>query len=492
MVMIIRKPLVNLVEQNCDNLFSGECIGTNVNVGRLKRESKATVIYQYPYEFEYQNAGLCWIQAGMPCDYFEKYILPLYPELIDEYNKLDAIEEVSEFCNCGREIGINNERKCMAEKITKQEEGEIKELVESALSHGTDDITGSKLEDVLSEMIMPFHEFETLDLPERMMLLSPWIQESDIILISGAPGVGKTWFSMEICSAIQNGRAAMVDLWKVENPVKCLYCDGESHWDDIKRMGAFIGLGDTQILSKTYLENHDVNPSLNLDTVKVRDIIYDYIIENEIKFVVLDNLFSLWAGIDLDNAKEWHESNQWLLKLRSKSVCAALLHHTNKVGGQMGTASKLFNINTALILNKTPSKGRNNKVEEIVSFRIKVEKQRAKGTGLDAYTFTCNDGAWSYTDKKEGTVGSAEDSKAQLILPLLLDDKIEKQKEIAEFVGCNPSYISQIKNEHKDLFESDSKPNSKGQDLLKKNREMLQSFYKKEGIGEKVIFKSKG
>ena len=83
-------------------------------------------------------------------------------------------------------------------------------------------------------------------------------------------------------------------------------------------------------------------------------------------------------------------------------------------------------------------------------------------------------------------------SKAQLIGLLLLDDKIEKQKEIAEFVGCNPSYISQIKNEHKDLFESDSKPNSKGQDLLKKNREMLQSFYKKEGIGEKVIFKSKG
>ena len=346
-------------------------------------------------------------------------------------------------------------------------------------------IISLKLEDVLSEMIMPFHKFETLDLPERKMLLSPWIQEADIILISGAPGVGKTWFSMEICSAIQNGGDAMAGLWKVENSVKCLYCEGESHWDDIKRMGKFIGLGDTQILSRTYLENQDVNPSLNLDTVGVRDIIYDYIIENEIKFVVLDNLFSLWAGIDLDNAKEWHESNQWLLKLRSKGVCVVLDHHTNKSGGQMGTASKLFNINTALILRETSIK-RNSEGERIVSFRVKVEKQRAKGTGLlDAYTFTCDDGVWSYTDKKKGSSGSANGSKAQLIGLLLLDDKIEKQAEIAELVGCDPSYISQEKKKYKQFLKTNGKPNDKGLDLLKKKRKMLQSFYKQNGLKKK-------
>jgi len=114
MVMIIRKPLVNLVEQNCDYFVSDQCLGTNVNGGRLKRESETTIIYQYPYAFEYQNAGLCWIQAGMPCDYFEKYILPLNSEFIDEYNELVryAIDVGSKFCSCGREIGIN-ERKCV-------------------------------------------------------------------------------------------------------------------------------------------------------------------------------------------------------------------------------------------------------------------------------------------------------------------------------------------------------------------------------------------
>ena len=346
-------------------------------------------------------------------------------------------------------------------------------------------IISLKLEDVLSEMIMPFHKFETLDLPERKMLLSPWIQEADIILISGAPGVGKTWFSMEICSAIQNGGDAMAGLWKVENSVKCLYCEGESHWDDIKRMGKFIGLGETHILSKTFLEYHDVNPTLNPVDSDVRALLYGYITENEIKFVVFDNIFSLWAGIDLDNAKEWHESNQWLLKLRSKGVCVVLDHHTNKSGGQMGTASKLFNINTALILRETSIK-RNSEGERIASFRVKVEKQRAKGTGLlDAYTFTCNDGIWSYTDKKKGSSGSANGSKAQLIGLLLLDDKIEKQAEIAKLVGCDPSYISQEKKKYKQFLKTNGKPNDKGLDLLKKKRKMLQSFYKQNGLKKK-------
>ena len=366
---------------------------------------------------------------------------------------------------------------------TPLDDAEIMRLIKSALTYGTDDITRPKLDGVLSKMILTFNEFENVDLPERQMLLSPWIQESDIILISSDPGVGKTWFSMEICSAIQSGRAAMAGLWNVENSVKSLYCEGESHWDDIKRMGKLTGLGDARILSKSYLEHHDVTPQLNLDTDEVRGLIYDYIIKNEIKFVVLDNLFSLWAGIDLDNATEWHEPNQWLLKLRSKGVCIVLLHHTNKAGKQIGTSSKLFNINTALVLKK--KRQSNSKGEAITSFSIGVDKQRAKGTGLDAYTFACNDGKWSYTDKNGGNADSVEDSKAQLIVPLLLDDKITKQKDIGEFLGCDPSYITQVKNKNKDLFESDGSPNSKGADVLKKNREMLQSFYKKKGLEEK-------
>jgi hypothetical protein len=366
------------------------------------------------------------------------------------------------------------------------DETEVMLLIESALSYGTDDSTRLKLDEVLPDMILPFNDFKKLDLPERKMLLYPWIQESDLILMSGDAGVGKTRLSMEICSAIQNGRDAMNDLWTVENPVKCLYCDGESLWDDIQNMGSFTGLGNTHILSKTYLEYNDVVPSLNLSEPNVRDLLYDYIIKHEFKFVVLDNLFSLWAGIDLDNAKEWNESNQWLLKLRSKGVCVVLIHHTNKQGGQMGTASKLFNLNTALILKKTLPQQKNNNGEEIASFGIKVEKQRAKGTGLEDYTFTCDDGVWSYTKKKKIT-GLNEDSKAFYIVLLLLDNKIQNQAEISKLVRCNPTYVSQVKKytKYKNFFYGDGSSTSDGIEFLKKNRDPLTSFYNQKGLDVK-------
>ena len=76
--------LTTFVEENgcyflsdeCYGSLVGKCIGGDVNGGRLKRESQTAVIYQYPYEFEYKNAGLCWVQEGMLCDYFERFVLP--------------------------------------------------------------------------------------------------------------------------------------------------------------------------------------------------------------------------------------------------------------------------------------------------------------------------------------------------------------------------------------------------------------------------------
>ncbi len=152
----------------------------------------------------------------------------------------------------------------------------------------------------------------------------------------------------------------------------------------------------------------------------------------------------------------------------------------------MGTASKLFNLNTALILKKTFPKQRNHKGEEIVSFSIKVEKQRAKGTGLGDYTFTCEDGTWLYTKKKENT-NLNEDSKSLYIVLLLLDGKIQKQSEISKLVECDSSYVSLVKkgSKYKHLLNTDDTPTDDGQDFLDKNRDTLISFYEQKGLDVK-------
>jgi hypothetical protein len=99
--------LQRFVKDECGNFFSDECIGTNVNGGRLKRSSKTTIIPQYQLEFVYANAGKCWVLEGIPCDYFERQVLPLAKlikndsTLVNEYEKLC---KKPRYCECGAEL----------------------------------------------------------------------------------------------------------------------------------------------------------------------------------------------------------------------------------------------------------------------------------------------------------------------------------------------------------------------------------------------------
>ena len=117
--------LTTFVEENCHYFLSdechgslvGKCIGGDVNGGRLKRESQTAVIYQYPYEFTYPNAGLCWVQEGITCDYFEQAVLPSGNEAIaEEYEECVSDSNIEEqeprFCKCGN-ILSDHERKCI-------------------------------------------------------------------------------------------------------------------------------------------------------------------------------------------------------------------------------------------------------------------------------------------------------------------------------------------------------------------------------------------
>ena len=121
---LIRLILFGLVKQKCCNFVSdkchgslvGKCIGGDVNRGKLKRESQTAVIYQYPYEFEYQNAGRCWVQEGIACDHFGQAILPsgnvAIAEKYEECVSGSNIEEQEHrLCKCGN-ILSDNERKC--------------------------------------------------------------------------------------------------------------------------------------------------------------------------------------------------------------------------------------------------------------------------------------------------------------------------------------------------------------------------------------------
>ena len=119
---LVKQKCCNFVSDECHGSLVGKCIGGDVNGGKLKRESQTAVIYQYPYEFTYPNAGLCWVQEGITCDYFERFVLlgNGNKAIAKEYEKcVSGIKKQKlRFCECGAELakGARYCEKCRKKK----------------------------------------------------------------------------------------------------------------------------------------------------------------------------------------------------------------------------------------------------------------------------------------------------------------------------------------------------------------------------------------
>ena len=292
------------------------------------------------------------------------------------------------------------------------------------------------LEKALSspDLVMPFNEFAALKIPARRFLIYPWLKVGDIVLVSGAPGVGKTHFLMEAAGAASQGRWGMGTLWDCGEHVKCLYIDGELPQADLQERGKLTGLAEGAnciLISKLHLESAGV--SFNLADEKDREMLGRFIVEGGFELVFLDNLFSLFVGIDLKDDKDWGEINNWLLKLRAKGVAVVICHHVTKAGDQYGSRVKEFNITTSLLLKDAKEPG-----EETAAFTIKITKQRELGLNLEGKRYQFDDGEWLI----EEASGGGDYLKKQVAAALVAG---EKQINIAREIGRGRSWISQLK-----------------------------------------------
>jgi len=85
----------------------------------------------------------------------------------------------------------------------------------------------------LSDVIMNDKAFIQADLPVTDCILSPWLNEQSITLISAWRGSGKTWLALSLIYAVSRGIS--FGPWKVVKPVPCLYLEGEMAAQDIQQ-----------------------------------------------------------------------------------------------------------------------------------------------------------------------------------------------------------------------------------------------------------------
>jgi putative DNA primase/helicase len=281
-----------------------------------------------------------------------------------------------------------------------------------------------------------------IEIPPKRVILTPWLYERLIALISGWRGLGKTWYGLSAFDAISRGES--FGPWNTETPVPCLYVDGEMAISDIQERLRLLGYGKQDqrkapliIYSDAYANSLGI-PRANLLNPKWREALKALLLKHQIKLLGLDNISSLAPGIDENKKLDWDPVNQWLLDLRFSGVSTVLFHHTNKTGDQRGTSAREDNIDTSIILLRP----HDYRIEEGARFIVKFKKIRVSMKELKLlqdYEFRLleidNRVEWAWKSAKKKNQGEI----------LRMIDEGMKQEDIASLIGVSKGYVSQVK-----------------------------------------------
>jgi len=285
--------------------------------------------------------------------------------------------------------------------------------------------------------IIAFRDLEKMDLIDRRHRMSPWLLEASLNLISAEAGTGKTFFALEVAGACADGRPAMEGKWECPQRCQVLYVDGEMLPSEIRTRGRLLKLpGCFKLLSKMLYEKGNPSQQLNLASPDVQDWLLKQAVALKVKLLVLDNIYSLIHGLDSNSDREWQPVTSWLLRLKAEGIAVIIVHHTNKRGEQLGTSSRVFNLDTHLVLKKPKTR------RPHAAFSIEVQKSRHQMQGVDGPTYEFVDGLWVVTAAGEADAGGTDQTRRAIAQKLA---EGVPQKQIAVDLGCTPSYVSQLK-----------------------------------------------
>jgi len=250
---------------------------------------------------------------------------------------------------------------------------------------------------------VPLEELLAMEFPPIRWIFDDVLKAGDVVLVHGAAGVGKT----HICMAISLAAAAGIDIlgWSVPEPVSVLYVDGELGARASKDRLAQLrrGLEIPDINGRFRLAAYDLQsgivPPLNGDGFEPWLM---SMLRPEPSLVVLDNVTTLTAGFDENDAMAWDRIIRLGLATRKRNIALLLVHHSNRAGGYRGSSRQVGNTDLVMSLARPHGAGpglhallafekaRGIRPEAARSLEIEMVESDAKGltiswrTGTDA------------------------------------------------------------------------------------------------------------
>lgn len=286
-------------------------------------------------------------------------------------------------------------------------------------------------------------------IPRPTPILTGLVNEGSPGMIAGDTGAGKSWLMMHFAYVIAAGKPCAP--WGIGAGVPVLYVDGEMGKSlfherftqirnrDTKPETIALGEMNIHILGRAWSIEID-----DLDKSKVQKYLSEYIEENGIKLLIIDNLDTLCPDV-LSKQASWKLLIDWVQELSKKKVSVILVHHNNKAGKQYGSSIKTRQMHWVMSLKRS---GRR-KSQEQTTFLLSMDKERDRGIGLEKDTcFVVKTGYDDTTEKVVTTVMLDElyfqkEAREEEIKQHFLDGK--NGKEIAELLKISEASVTRVK-----------------------------------------------
>jgi len=294
----------------------------------------------------------------------------------------------------------------------------------------------------LSSGVIDSSQFASLDFPEKKIIIEPFLQESQMNMIVGPRGIGKTQLGISMCGSASSGNP--LGPWKVVTPVPSLFLDGEmAHQDTQDRLKQLIKEKPQQpiyIYCDSYMNQLGL-PRANLLNPEWRDRMKEILLARKVKLWVVDNLASLCPGVDQCSQAEWSPINEFFLDLRFAGINTTFLHHTNRAGGQRGTGAREDNLDLIIMLERPA----NYATEDGTRFTWRFEKARVPHESLafmgdiEFRLEPAQDGSyiWTYRNVRANTKIEVLRRIGEGVTP----------REVAKELGITEARVSQLKRE---------------------------------------------
>lgn len=296
------------------------------------------------------------------------------------------------------------------------------EIEKAAVKMGCEEYNSSKSRSDSQILAFDADTVVEMDMPDRAVMLSPWLLEESLNMVYAARGVGKTHFCLNVANAVATGGEFL--FWKAPKPKRVLYIDGEmsikSMQSRIKELNLPKGMG-----KNLRIFNPDLHlglcPDLTCGTDQKR-------FEEQTDWadlIIIDNISTLCRGSSRKQTV-WEYVESWITDLKHKGKSVLLVHHASRGGNSSGLSSIEIALDSIICL-KHP---KDHRPEDGARFIVNFEKTR-EGYGVSVASFE------AYIDQDEDGIvwktKEASDTRLARVLKLL--EEGYNQTQIGELLG---------------------------------------------------------